>query len=367
MKNVLGLLNLHEKKTLIRELANDRPVEMIPFAGRYRLLDFSLSSMVNSGIRNVGILLPEKSRSVLDHVRSGKDWDLARHHGGLVYLPPAKNDSRRRDGDLKDMYYNLDFVEHTLTDYVLIAEANFIYNMDYHMIMESHQASRADISLVFSRAAGEGENGVVLESDDDGVVTDIAECQKVYRDQKLYLGICFMKRSLFADLVRNTFDRGGTDFLLDGVIRKIKQYKINAVEHTGYAREINSIASYYEASMNLFDMSLFKALFHRKHLIATKTKDKSPVHYHESAVVKNSLIANGCEIEGEVENSIIFRGVKVARGVKIRNSIIMQSSLLEENALVEYVICDKNVVISKDKWLRGAPNYPLIVGKNIVI
>lgn len=366
MKNVLGLLNLQEDNALIHELANDRPVEMIPFGGRYRLIDFALSNMVNSGIRTVGIMLPENSRPVLDHVRSGKDWDLARHHEGLSFLPARLNE-RRFAGDLKDYYDQLDFIEHDPSEYILLSGGNFVCKLDYNILQDVQAATQADIVVIYGKTETDGHNGVVLKLDEEGLVKEISYRQDVKKDRNLYLGVCFLKRRLFAEVVRSSYESGNYDFLFDVLARRLHKLRVAAVEHQGYAREINSTASYYQANMDLLDASVFNELFRRGHIISTKAKDRSPVRYQDSAVVKNSLIANGCNIAGEVENSILFREVTVERGAKIKNCIVMQNGTIKENAILENVICDKNVVISQEKWLKGVQEYPLIVNKNIVI
>ena len=368
MKTVMGLINLQENDSLIKEMTARRPLATIPFAGRYRLIDFSLSSMVNSGIENVGILLPEKSRSVLDHLRSGKDWDLARRHEGLFYLPAVQVNNEMRDGDLKNFYRHLDFLEHSAQKYVLLAGSQIIYNLDFEKVLRFHQNTGADITMVYNVQAEENTaGGTVLETAENGLVKDIARQPVVYEDAKISMGIYLLEKKLLIEIVKYAFEHGGSDFLVDGIMRLRGEYSIYALQHDGYVAHINSIASYYRASMDILQPEVRADIFSRDNSIYTKTKDEPPVQYKKEAKAKNSLIANGCVIEGSVENSILFRGVKVGRGVHVKNSIIMQKCDLQEGALIENVICDKNVVITQGKWLKGASNYPLIVEKNVVI
>lgn len=368
MKSVMGLVNLQKKDTLIKELTENRPIASIPFAGRYRIIDFALSSMVNSGIGNVGVLLPEKSRSVLDHLRSGKDWDLARHHDGLCYLPPPLTDDGTQPGNLKNCYYNLDFINHSTEKYILLANGSVIYNMDFSNVLRFHQNTGADITMVYNVASRDDPGaGVVLETAENGLVTDIALKPAVHEDEKVSMCVYLMTRQVFIDLVRDAFEHGGCDFLLDAVMRQAKDYAVYGYAHDGYVARITSTISYYQASMDVLEPEVWEELFLRRASVYTKIKDRAPVQYKETARVTNSLVANGCIVRGEVDHSILFRGVEIEKGVKVQNSIIMQCCVLQENALAENVICDKNVVITRDKWLKGAPNYPLIVGKNIVI
>ena len=368
MKTVLGLVNIQEDNSLIRELTDSRAVELVPFAGRYRLVDFTLSSMVNSGINHVGIMLPDKPRSVLDHVRSGKEWDLSRRHEGLFYLPSVKVEKESREGDLKNFYANADFFEHSAQKYVLVTSGSFIYNMDFAELLKYHQDTGADITLVYNVAKGEntGKNAV-FETSADGVVEDIAEKPVVYDGSKVSMGIYLMEKRVFVEIVRNAYEHGGNDLLVDGIIRNSGKYKMYAKEHTGYVAHVESMSAYYKSSMDLLRSEIWEELFMGKNPIYTKVKDEVPVQYKDESEVRNALIANGSVVYGSVENSILFRGVKVGRGVKIKNSIIMENCDLKDGALIENVICDKNVVVSKDKWLKGAPNYPLIVTKNVKI
>ncbi len=364
----MGIINLQEDNSLIRDLTSRRAVESIPFAGRYRLIDFTLSSMVNSSISCVGIMLPDKPRSVLDHLRSGKDWDLARRHDGLFYLPAPQQEDMNRKGDLKNFYHNLDFFEHSSQRYVLLTSGSFVYNVDFSQLLRFHQNTNADITVIYNTASEEahGKN-VVIETAENGLVTDIAEKPAVYDGTQVSTNVYLMEKRIFVEMIRYTYEHGGQDFLIDGIIRRAAEYNIYGFEHDGYVAHVDSTAAYYKANMDILQPEVWEELFMGQHPVYTKVKDEVPVQYKETAKVKNSLIANGCIVRGEVENSILFRGVKVAEGVKIKNSIIMQKCDIQEGSLLENVICDKNVIISKEKWLKGAANYPLIVTKNVVI
>lgn len=364
----MGIIDLQDDNRLIRELSEHRNVASIPFAGRYRLIDFALSSMVNSGVNNVGIMLPDNPRSVLDHLRSGKDWDLARRHDGLFYLPASPSEKNESKGDLKSFYDNLDFFEHSSQKYVLVASGSFVYNIDFNDMLRFHQNTGADITLLCHTIMDkqEGET-VVVETAENGLVEDIAIKPAAYEGSKVALNAFLIEKHKFVDLVRETYEHGGQDLLLDGFIRQARDHTIYAWEHDGYAAQVDSTDAYFKASMEVLQPKIWKELFMGNRLIFTKVKDEVPVQYKKTAKVKNSLIANGCVIRGEVENSILFRGVHVGEGVKIKNSIVMQKGSIEDGAVVENVIADKNVVITEDKWLKGAPNYPLIIKKNVVI
>ena len=212
----------------------------------------------------------------------------------------------------------------------------------------------------------QGKN-IVVETEANGLVSDIAEKPVVYDGAKMSLGIYLMEKRIFVEMIRYTYEHGGQDLLLDGIIRRMEDYTIFGCEHGGFVAHVDSTAAYYKANMDLLKPENWETLFMGANPILTKTKDEVPVEYKESANVKNSLVANGCVIRGSVENSIIFRGVTIEEGAEIKNSIVMQKTHVKEDALLENVICDKNVVIQKEKWLKGAANYPLIITKNTVV
>ena len=366
MKTVVGIINLQESNDLIRELAATRAVEALPFAGRYRVVDFSLSNMINSGISSVGLMLPDYSRAILDHIRSGKDWDLARRRDGLTYLPAALPGTDARKGDLKDIYANLDFAELSDKKYVLFVNGSYVYNIDFKEVLDFHKKSSADITMLYKTVENDSPGKtVVIETSTNGIVTDLAETTGVKKGQKAVLSAYLMPVPTFAYIVRSTYERGGQDFLIDGIMRHAKEQKIAAYEHKGYVARINSTESYYKANRDCLNPEIWSELFMNKERpIFTKVKDEVPVQYKDTAEVKNSLVANGCIIRGRVENSIIFRGVNVGKGAVVKDCILMQRCDVEDGARVENVICDKNVMITKNRWLKGVETFPYIVTKN---
>ncbi|WP_196594396.1 glucose-1-phosphate adenylyltransferase subunit GlgD [Pectinatus sottacetonis] len=368
MNHVLGLINLQEDNSLIREITRERPIATIPFAGRYRLIDFILSNMVNSGIINVGILLPNKSNSVLNHIRSGKDWDLARRHEGLFYLPPRYDKNNNSQSELRTLYQNIDFIEHSGQDYVLLSSSHTVFNMDFNNVLRFHQNTGAAITMIYYTNSNEtAAPCTVIQTKDNGLLTDIASRHVAYKGSNISMGVCLMSLKTFVDIIRYSYERGGTDFLADGIMRVQDKYNIYGYQYTGYVSTVNSIIDYYKASMQLLDPKIWQKLFLENSPIYTMVKDDVPAQYKTQAKVHNSLISNGCSIEGSVDNSILFRNVKIERGATIKNSIIMPGCEIKENSLIENVICDKNVIINSQKWLKGAKNYPFVIEKNTVI
>ena len=244
MKTVVGIVNLQESNELLRELAATRAVEALPFAGRYRVVDFSLSNMINSGINTVGLMLPDYSRAILDHIRSGKDWDLARRRDGLTYLPAALPGTDARKGDLKDIYANLDFAELSDKRYVLFVNASYVYNIDFNDVLDFHKKSGTDITMLYKTVSEDKEGHTIsIQTDDAGNVTDICESNGAPKGSKVVLSAYLMPVPTFAYIVRSTYERGGQDFLIDGIMRHAKEQKISAYEHKGYVARINSTAA----------------------------------------------------------------------------------------------------------------------------
>lgn len=370
MKNVVGLLDLQEKNSHIRRLTTKRPIATLPFAGRYRLIDFALSSMVNSGITRIGIMLPEQSRSILDHIRSGKDWDLARRHDGLFYLPLMKDESDLRGkGNLQSFYAHMSFIKKSEDqDYVLISGTRFVYNINFNTALRFHQNTGADITMVYHvENAERPDEATILQTSENGLVTDIAVRPTIYENSKVFMGVYIMSRKKYMELVCEAYERGGEDFLVDAILRHQGELNIYGFEHDGYVSEVSSTITYYKTNMDLLNPEVWEEMFMGNNPVYTRVKDQSPVQYRKQAKATNSLVANGCVIEGSVENSILFRGVKIGKGVQVKNSVIMQNCDLQEDALLENVICDKNVVVTDGKWLKGAESYPLIIEKNTVI
>ena len=270
---------------------------------------------------------------------------------------------------MKDLYANLDFAELSDKKYVLLANGSFVYNLDFKKVLEFNKASESDITMSYT-VADEDKAGksVVIQTSTNGIVTDLAEEPDVKKGSKVVMGAYLMPVPTFAYIVRSTYERGGQDFLLDGIIRHAGEHKISAYEHKGYVAHINSVAEYYKANREVLNTDIWEELFmDKERSIYTKVKDEVPVQYKETASVKNSLVANGCIVRGTVENSIIFRGVNIGKGAVVKDCILMQRCDIQDGARLENVICDKNVIITKNKWLKGAENYPYIVKKNVRI
>jgi glucose-1-phosphate adenylyltransferase len=287
----------------------------------------------------------------------------------LFYLPPVRPENGEKASDLRNIYYNLNFVENSNEEYVLLARATSVYNIDFNKVLKFHIDRGADVTVVTNKAwHSDPCSGLILEPGEDGRVRDAVIRPDLKEGDYRSLGIFLMSKELFCNVVRYAFEHGGTDFRRDAILKQATGLKFYTYIHEGFAARICSTPAFYLSNLKMLDQAVWEELFMQEDApIITRVKDMSPTEYKEGANVKNSLIANGCEIHGTVENSVIFRNVKVAPGAVIRNSVVMEDCVLEEKAELEQVITDKEVTITQGKRLRGAVNFPVMIGKHITI
>lgn len=370
--DMMGIINMNENEDYLGEITRYRPLAAVPFGGRYRLVDFMLSNMVNSGIDNVGIFIQHKYRSLMDHLRSGKEWDLARKRDGLFILPPAyaKLPMQMHRGDVENFYANIDYIAQSRQKYVVITGANLVCNFDFREVLAYHKRTGAEITIMYCDAENRSQDfsqAHALEVDATGRVTDISEFEPEKGCSKLAMEVIVMEKELLLNLIKECISRGDYDFVKHCIIRNCQRLKIFGFHHPGYFGRIISLQSYFQHSMALLQPAIWRELFFKSGLIYTKVKDEPPSKYTAVGEVMNSLVAGGCHIEGKVENSILFRGVKVHKGAHIKNSIIMQQGVIEGGAVIDGVICDKSVRVSAGKHLKGESSYPLVIKKGRVI
>lgn len=372
MLDLMGIINLNEAEEYLGELSRSRSLASVPFAGRYRLIDFVLSNMVNSEISNVGIFIQHKYRSLMDHLRSGKDWDLARKRDGLFILPPAytKTPMQVHRGDVENIYSNLDYIYQSRQRYVIIAGANMVTNLDYREALAAHKSTGADITILYTKAnCGTHDclRANMLEIKADGQVSAIKEFKDSGGYQNMCMEMFIMEKRLLIELVNQCISYGDYDFVKHCIIKNSNKYKVYGYHHQGYVARISSLQSYFQHSMELLNPNVWKELFFKSGLIYTKAKDEPPAKFMHDSEVSNSLIASGCYVEGRVENSILFRGVKVQKGAYIKNSVVMQKGVIASGVMLDNVVCDKDVYITANKQLKGEASYPLVIKKGRVI
>jgi glucose-1-phosphate adenylyltransferase len=371
MGNVVGLIfsNMHDNA--IEELIKNRTVGSILFGGRYRLIDFPLSNMVNSGISEIGIITKSNFQSLIDHVGSGREWDLARKKGGLHILPPFGNNSLGiYRGRIEALSGIMNFITRSPAEYVLMSDCDIVANIDYKPVLKAHIEKNADITVICHNGVYTMEQtrySTVFAVNEEGRVYDVLTNPQISGMCNISLNMYLIKKELLIQLVQHSIARNQHNFERDIIQARVKELNIIAYQYEGYVGRIDSINSYYKENMALLNPSNRKQLFTGNRPIYTKVRDNAPCKYGIGSKVKNSLVADGCIIEGEVENCVIFRGVKVGKGARVKNSIIMQDTIIGEKADLNYVITDKKVIISDNRTLSGSQVYPLFVGKGATV
>jgi glucose-1-phosphate adenylyltransferase len=369
MKRLMGVINLVNEPDELEELTYSRCVASVPFGSRYRLVDFALSNMVNSGIGNVAVFTQHKYRSLMDHLGSGKEWDLDRKRGGLFLLPAVLHETTgMARGDLFQFYSHRDYFYRGREEYVVISRSHMVCNIDYNAVLDYHLEKNADVTVVYKKADEEEYAKFRrMAVKDDGLVTVIEDQTGRLRTDNISLEMYVMSKELLLDMVESCLAQGYDHLVRDGIMKNIDRLSVYGYLHQGHTGIVNTIQSYYKHSMQLLNPKIWRELFFQKNLIYTKVKDEPPARYSENANARNSLIANGCVIEGKVENSILFRGVKIRKGAYVKNSIILQNCEIEENVIIENAILDKDVFISRGRVLTGDKQAPFIASKTKVI
>lgn len=366
--NVLGIIYSNVYDDNLSELTSVRTMGSVPFAGRYRLIDFILSDMVNCGISKVGISTKSNYQSLMDHLGSGKPWDLSRKREGMTILPPFGLNSSNGvyKSRIEALESLMNYISRSNKEYVLFADCNVVCNLDYSQIIDGHIESGADITIAYKRGIRPNlKNLMTFEFDGDRIVK--VETPATSEEAVDYsLNIIIMKRILLERLVDSAIALGHGSFERDLIGRNLKSLYIRGHKVEQYAKTIDSLQSYYDISMGLINGE-YKQLFDKERPIYTKVRDDVPAIYGICSKAGNSLIADGCIIKGTVENCILFRGVYVAEGAVVKNSIIMQDSYISSGAVINHAILDKEVVVKPNRDLAGAATYPLYIGKNITV
>ena len=373
MYDTMGVILTKDAESKLSNLTLERAEAAVPFAGRYRIIDFVLSSMVNSGIHNIGIVTHHNYQSLINHLGSGKEWDLDRKTSGLIILPPhvTRGAVRPSSGDIEELYRVMFYLRDSKEKYVLLSDKTIICNMTFDDAMDFHLSKEADITVIYTNLEEGNKKDVTrfttVEVDGNSRIVNMEVQPRFARSNNVSMGMYITKKILLENLIEECISNGLNDFEFDLLRRNLKDLRIFGYRHDGFVMRMDTVRSYFKNSLSLTDESVMSQLFHQENLIYTKVKDEIPTSYGINAKVSNCLIADGCFINGEVSNSILFRGVRVSRDVKITNSIIMQGSEIHEKSILENVILDKEVIVRVGKRLTGQPDFPVMIGKRAII
>ena len=328
-KQILGVIDATIDIDSLEPLTLNRPVASLPFAARYRLIDFMLSNMVYAGIDNVGIFSHHVHNSLKGHIGSGKVWDLDRKNGGLFFY--VQNEQEHRHVIFK---HNLEFFHRAPFKYVIIAPSNIVGRVPILKMLEFHKEQGARITqAVYS---GEG------------------------------LPIYLLEREYLVDLI-SKIDSEVPSTLMGFIEDGIKDVEKNLYLINEYLITIDSLLGYYNGTMSLLTREIWEKIFHKQFPVLTKTKDEPPAKYLPGCNVTNSIVANGSIIEGVVTNSVVARKVKIGKNTSIRNCIIMPGVKINENCDLDGGIVDKDVTIESGAALQGSADDPFVVPKGITV
>ena len=373
MSNAIGIIYANSAYDNLQGLALKRPIAAVPFGGRYRILDFALSSMVNSGIRTIGVVTPHHNRPLLDHLGAGKAWFLDRKTGGLFILPGAIHglSGSNHSFCVMDLQNNIEYLQNDFAENVIICSGDQIFNMNFKNAMKFHNDKQADITMICKeREVSSAHKGEIFLKMDEGQKVSHIQNKKGLESgefvQSLFANMLIIRRELLLEIVEKYSSLGCID-LVDIFASNLGVLKIYGSPTCSLIGTIRTLKDYFDRSMELLDLEVRGKLWLGADHIHTKIKDNPPTRYTSHANVRNSLIASGCSISGEVVNSIIFRGVIIEQGCKIENSIIMPKCHIRAHAQTDYAILDKSVQVNGENVLKGSLNNPLVVLKRTVI
>lgn len=365
--NVLGIIFPNVYDEALGGLTALRSMGSVPFGGRYRLIDFPLSSMVACGMSKIGIITKSNYQSLMDHVGSGRAWDLARKNDGLYIIPPFNTaGAGLLSNKMEGLAGARDFLNHSGSEYVLLTDCNVVCNIDYQKLFDFHKEKGADITVACAKGTSpELNKWMGLTLDGDSRVKEAGFIPKT-EDACYSLNVVFMRKALLEQIINESVRVNDSDFGVSIIMNNLSSHKVYGYEETGFVRVIDSIESYFDTNMALLDRENRKALFSGRK-VYTKVRDEIPALYGLGSSVKNSLVTDGCVIEGQVENSILAHGVHIGKGAVVKNCIIMNNTYISDGVHLNCVISDKEVVIKPNKTLAGDPTYPIYIGKQIVI
>lgn len=367
MNKLSGIIFSNIYDGALGELTAQRTVASLPFGGRYRQIDFVLSSMVNSGITSVGVITKYNYQSLMDHLGSCEEWDLNSKTGGLYIIPPfASGRSDIYHGKLEALYTALNFLELQTSEYIVLSDTITICNIDYRKVLDNHIASGKDVTAIAYPPRHNSNNyPVVYELDKDNSAKKITITSNANENSLVGVGMFIMKREALIEVVKESISLGLYHFEKDFLQKYFNEGKItvNVYEFEGVILRNRDIATYLKNNILLTDENIRNGLHRPSAPIYTKVRDEIPTYYGETSEVDECIVADGCRIFGKIKNSVLFRDVTVEENVEIVGSIVMQGSEIKKGAYIENAIIDKNVTITEGTRLIGVPNNPIIIKK----
>lgn len=365
----IGLITANYNSDKFGPLTENRPLASVPFAGRYRLMDFALSNMVNSGITKVGIITPYNSGSVIDHVGAGKPWSLDRKKDGLFMMPGSVYGIHTAGNRflLRDIINNKAFFIRSDADYVILSGCSDIYNLDYNEMIKHHAKSGAYITVLYKKidCTVSEDNGYYLDIDKNDQVNAIYK-NSTPGMNNLFMDCFIINKDFLEDFVLWYGQLEYKD-IFEIIMDNVDKFAVSSFEFKGYLGKIDDINDYVRVCNDIKDYDIRNELFHTDNVMYTKVQDDAPVIYRGEGHAVNSIISAGCSIEGNVVNSTVFRSTKVGKNASIKDSVVMMYCEIGEGAVLENVICDKFVKVSPGARIIGSPEKPIVIPKGAKI
>lgn len=367
----LALVFANTGDALLAELTAFRSMASVPFGGRYRVVDFHLSNLVNAGIDKIGIIPRANYRSLMDHIGSGKPWDLDRKQGGLCFLPPfiIGSNSGVYKGHIDAIRNISTFLEKSHEEYVILCDADTVLNIDIDKMLKAHIKSGADVTVAYKhgKMPDYPAGHIVLKLAENGRAEEVLVSKRPGGECDYGIGIYIFRRKELLELSSKAAERGYSSISRGILQQNIDTLSIFGYAITGFACPIDGMRAYTDANMALLNPKVFHELFNPERPIYTKTRDDMPTRYGLSSDVKNSIVGDGCVIEGTVENCILFRGVHVGKNTVLKDSIIMQDTEIGDNCEIQYITADKDVRLKNNTKLRGSKDCHFVIKKGGVI
>ncbi len=368
-RDILGIIVCNMHDDLIPQLTENRTLGSIPFGGRYRMIDFALSNMANSGIKDVGLIPSKNYQSLMNHVGNGQEWDMSRKNGGLSILPPYAGERGVYRGRMEALYGVREFIKASSASTVVLSDSDVVANIDLRPVIKEHEISGADITLVYKKSSvfTNKKQCAALFFDEQGKLLDLYLNPELEGRQNIYLDIAIIKKPLLDELIAECASKDLHSFVKSVLMAKKGKLHIRGYRFDGWCNKLTGMDNYMQANFELLKPEVRASLFPAERPIYTRVRDEVSAKYGENAKVENTLVTDGCYIDGEVEKSVLFRGVEITKDSKVKGCILMHNTKIGKGAELEWVITDKNVVVEDGVKLKGTEKYPIYLPKNTVV
>ena len=371
MCDALGIVNFSGNHIWVNGLEDYRPIGAFSFLGRYRVIDFPISNMSNSGIDRIQVYIRRKPRSLTEHLGTGRHYNINSKRGKLHILftdPKAENDLYNTD--IAAFSENMECIERAHNPYVIIAPSYMVYSANFDTLLKTHIDSGADITLLYhsvDNAKDSFLNCNTLNLNRQKGVLSLEPNRGTAKNRNIFMDTYIMKRELFIDLVKKAKSISSMYTLADTINYACNELDVRGVSHRGFFASITDLNSFYNANISLIDFKKATTLFDEDWPVYTRTNDSCPTQYFETANVKNSVVSNGCLIEGTIENSVIGRGCVIKKGAVVKNSIILPGTQIGEDITIDCQVVDKHAKIIHAKEIIGTPDNPGYIRREDVI